>query len=251
MSQSETPVIDIKALRRSCATCSLTQLCLPATIGTEDMARLDDIVKRRSRVARGGRLYRQGDRLEVLFAALGGAFKTTAISPEGDEQVIGFHLPGELIGLDGIGSGRFQCDAVALEDAEVCEVPFERLESLAAQIPGLQRQLLRIIGRGMDRDQSHLEMLGRKQAGERVALFLHSLSERYRILGQRDDQFSLPMAREEIASYLGMVIETVSRTLTRLRDDGLIAVRGRQVRILDPGRLREIAHGAEALRDRA
>lgn len=234
--------LDLEDLRRSCAQCSLHVLCLPAGIGGEELHRLDEIVRNRRPLARGDHLYRAGQSLGSLFVAREGAFKTVATDVDGDEQVVGFHLPGELMGLDAMGSGRHACDAEALTQATVCEIPLGKLEDVCRQLPGLQHQLLRIIGQGINRDQSHLEMLGRKQAHERVALFLHGLSERYRLLGLPGDMFTLPMSREDIASYLGLVIETVSRTLTKLQDDGIIAVRGRQLKVLDPARLDALVH---------
>jgi CRP/FNR family transcriptional regulator len=147
-----------------------------------------------------------------------------------------------LIGLDALGTGRHRCDAEALERAEVCEVPLDELQRIAAQVPGLQRQLMRIIGGSMGRDQDHLEILGRRQADERVLLFLHGLSERYRTLGRPGDLLVLSMNRDDIANYLGLVIETVSRSFGRLQDEGVIEVRGRKVRVLDTARFAVLAH---------
>ena len=236
-------VVDLEKLRRSCAQCSLHVLCLPAGIGSTDLQQLDAIVRNRRPLEAGESLFRSGQALSSLYVAREGAFKTVATSEDGETQVIGFHLPGELMGLDALGSGFHACDAQALTRATVCEVPMGQLESVCSQLPGLQHQLLRIIGQGINRDQSHMEMLGRRQAAERVALFLHGLSERYRLLGRSGDMFVLPMSREDIASYLGMVIETVSRTLTKMQEDGVIAVRGRQVTVLDAGRMDAMVHG--------
>lgn len=243
-------VIDIAHLRKSCAQCSLQQLCLPAGITAPDMQRLDQLVQKRRPLERGESLFRAGAPMRSLYVAREGAFKTVALGQDGSAQVIGFHLPGELIGLDGLGDGQHRCEAEALEPAQVCEVPFTELERIAAQIPSLQHQLLRIIGKSMGRDHDHLEMLGRRMADERVALFLHGLSERLRNLGRDPQTFSLPMSREEIASYLGLVIETVSRTFSRLQDEGLIAVRGRKLQILDDKRLNRLAHDPEQHRSR-
>lgn len=235
-------ILDIDRLRRSCAQCSLHVLCLPATIGSEDLKHLDAIVKSRRPLVRGETLYRAGQALGSLYVAREGAFKTVASNEQGEDQVIGFHLPGELMGLDALGTGQHGCSAEALTHATVCEVPLAQLENVCAQVPGLQHQLLRIIGQGITRDQAHMEMLGRRHANERMALFLHSLSERYRLLGRPGDLFMLPMSRIEIASYLGLVIETVSRSLSKLQDDGIIGVRGRQLKILDHAKLEAIAH---------
>lgn len=234
--------IDLNALRRSCASCSLQALCLPATIHGGDLDRLDRIVLTRRPLQRGDVLYRAGQPLGSLYVAREGAFKTVALDTGGATQVLGFHLPGELLGLDALGSGRHACDAIALTQATTCEVPLSQLEAVAGEVPGLQHQLLRIMGQGMDRHQAHVELLGRRSAQARMATFLHQLSARYHALGRSGVVFLLPMSREDIASYLGLVIETVSRTLGKMQDDGLIAVFGREIRILDEARLDALAH---------
>ncbi len=244
---SQPVVFDLAKLRRGCAQCSLQMLCLPAGIGAEDMQRLDEIVHRRRPLARGQRLFRMSAKMEALYVVHEGAFKTVTLSEDGGEQIIGFHLAGELVGLDALGSGFHRCEAEALGPSDVCEVPLDTLESVSRAVPGLGTQLLRVIGRRITRDQDHLEMLARRQAQERIAMFLHSLTERYRVLGRSTTEFSLPMSREDIAGYLGLVIETVSRGFTRLQDDGLIKVRGRQLRILKPDVLRAMAHGTGAI----
>ena len=240
-----TPVIDLASLRRGCAQCSLRQLCLPAGIGASDLQQLDDIVRRRRPVTRGDLLFRAGDRLGAVYVARDGAFKTVSTSEEGDAQVVGFHLAGELIGLDALGEGVHRCDAVALTAANVCEVPFEQLTSVAAKVPGLQMQLMRVIGQSVSRDQDHLQMLVRRQANERIALFLVGLRDRLRNIGECGTQFRLPMSREDIAHFLGLALETVSRGFTRLQDDGVIAVIGRKVEIVDAMELKRLAHGGE------
>lgn len=247
---STTNIVDIAALRRSCSQCSLQQLCLPAGISAVDLQRLDELVRKRRPLARGDSLFQVGTPLHSLFVSREGAFKTTALAEDGSVQVIGFHLPGELMGLDALGSGTHRCDAEALEPAEVCEVPMAELGRVAAQIPSLQQQFLRVIGQSMGRDQDHLEMMGRRHANERVALFLHGLSERLRKLGRSGDHITLPMSREDIASYLGLVIETVSRTFGRLQDEGVIAVRGRKLQILDHAKLDQLAHDPDEARAR-
>lgn len=247
---NSTNIIDIAALRRSCSQCTLQQLCLPAGINHADLQRLDELVRKRRPLARGDALFQVGAPLQSLYVAREGAFKTTALAEDGSVQVIGFHLPGELMGLDALGSGTHRCDAEALEPAEVCEVPMAELGRVAAQIPSLQQQFLRVIGQSMGRDQDHLEMMGRRHANERVALFLHGLSERLRKLGRSGELITLPMSREDIASYLGLVIETVSRTFSRLQEDGVIAVRGRKLQILDHSRLDQLAHDPDEARAR-
>lgn len=243
-------IINLNELRRTCMSCSLQQLCLVATMNRSELEQLDRIVKHRRPLTRGERLYQQGDPLSSLYVSRSGSFKTVSTDVDGNSQVIGLHLAGELMGLDGMGRGQHQCDAVALQPATVCELPLDRLETLLAEFPAMQQQLMRVVGRGRDQDQSHLEMLGRRQADDRVLLFLHSLRERYRSLELDPDQIALPMSREDIASYLGLVIETVSRSLGRLQDEGIIAVQGRQVRIVDAARLTEQVHANEPQRRR-
>jgi len=237
--------LDLAHLRRSCSQCSLQQLCLPAGISGPELDRLDDIVRRRRTIARGERLFRIGDSLASVYVARDGAFKTVTLSEDGDEQVLGFHLPGELIGLDALGGGSHRCEAVALGDANVCEVPFDQLTDIATQLPGLQHQLLRVIGHSLNRDHDHMGMLVRRQANERIALFLHGLGERFRQIGQSSTQFKLPMSREDVARYLGLALETVSRGFTRLQEDGVIDVHGRRVEIVDIEELSRLAHGLE------
>jgi CRP/FNR family transcriptional regulator, anaerobic regulatory protein len=243
---SDSSVLDLIQLRRGCTYCSVRQLCLPGGIGAEELKRLDQIVQRRRPVARGERLFRLGDPLTAVFVARDGAFKSVSISEDGEEQVLGFHLPGELIGLDALGTGEHRCEGVALTAANVCEVPYDQLSLVAAQVPSLQQQLFRVIGQSVDRDQDHLGILVRRQANERIALFLHSLGERYRNVGQSDRLFQLPMSREDIARFLGLALETVSRGFTRLQDDGVIDVTGRRVQIVNVTELLRLAHGMES-----
>ena len=225
--------------------CSLRQLCLPAGISAGELQKLDSIVRRRRPVAQNERLYRPGDAMGAVYVARDGAFKTVTISEQGEEQIIGFHLPGELIGLDALADGTHRCEAVALTTANVCEVPFEELSEVASQLPGLQQQLLRVIGQSVCRDHDHLGMLVRRQAVERIALFLHGLAERYRSIGDSATSFRLPMSRDDIARYLGLALETVSRGFGKLQDDGVIEVTGRMVEVRDPAELDRLAHDAE------
>lgn len=237
--------IDLVRLRRSCADCSLNELCLPAGVDREDLGRLDTMVQRKRPLQRGDSLFRAGDPLRSVYVTSDGAFKTVVVNEAGEEHVLGFHLPGELFGLDAIGSGKHRCEAIALGAASVCELPFASLSTVAAQLPSLQRQLLRVMGQSADRDHDHVDVLSRRQASERIALFLHGLGERYQRIGQAGDDFQLPMSRDEIARYLGLALETVSRGFTRLHEDAVIDVRGRRVRIVNASALQAIAHGSE------
>lgn len=244
---SEPTELDLARLRRSCAQCSLQQLCLPAGIGAQELAKLDEIVQKRRPLRIGDRLFRFGDALSSVFVARDGAFKTVTLTEAGEEHVVGFHVPGDLIGLDALGSGVHRCEAIALTPATVCEVPFDDLTRVASQLPALHQQMIRIMGQSTDRDQDHMEMLVRRQASERIALFLHGLGERLGHIGRSSTELSLPMSRLDIASFLGLALETVSRGFTRLQDDGVIQVVGRQVRVLNVAELTRLSHANEAL----
>lgn len=227
-----TTVVELVSARRHCLQCSLRDLCIPAGIDGDDAERIDRLVKKRRTVAGGEYLFRAGTRTARLYVAREGAFKTVANSESGDVQVIGFHLAGEIVGLDALGTSRHRCDAVALETAQVCEIPLDDLHAVAAEVPELQRQLLRVIGSSVSRDHDHVELMGRRQADERILLFLQGLARRFGALGGDGGEFVLPMTREDIANYTGLVIETVSRSFTRLQDEGVISVRARRVRLL-------------------
>jgi len=234
----------LKGSRNDCSRCSLQVLCLPASIDAADFQRMNTIVQRRRPLKRGDILFSTGQKLDCVYVAREGAFKSVIYNADGDSQVTGFHLPGEILGLDALGTSRHTCDSVALTTADVCEIPLSDLESVAGQLPSLQHQLLKIIGQSMNRDQKHIEILSKKNAHERMAIFLHQLSERYRMLGRSGSRFLIPMSRDDIGSYVGLVIETVSRTLSKMQDDGLIEVNGREVVICDMARLNGFAHEA-------
>lgn len=229
---------DADALRDACARCSLRELCVPGGIPESELERLDALVSLRRRVDRGRTLYRSGDPFRSLYAIRRGSFKTAVTHGDGRSQVTGFQLPGELLGLDGLAFERHGVDAVALEDSEVCVLPYPELERIARGFAPLQRQLHKVMSREIVREQDVMMMLGAMRAEERVAAFLVGLSERYRRLGYSGTEFVLRMTREEIGNYLGLTIETVSRALSRLVADALLEVRGKRVRIADPAGLR-------------
>ena len=236
----------MQRLRQSCAECGLHRLCLPASIGGDDLHQLDRVVQVKRMIGRDQSLYSAGRPFHALYVVRSGAFKTFTTDSHGESQVLGFHLPGEIMGLDAIASGQHQCTAEALEKSSACEVPFERLEEVARELPGLQQQLMRVISREVLHDQRHLVMIGRRAALERLAIFLHSLSERLQRMRRDPTLFVLPMSRRDLANYLGLVIETVSRLFSRLAELGVIEVERKTIRILDPEKLRELAGEADA-----
>ncbi len=224
-----------------CEDCSLSPICLPMAVSDTDLHRLEDIIERGRPLQRGEYVFRSGTPFESIYAVRSGALKTYRLTPEGEEQIMGFHLPGEMFGLGGLGGGTHPNATVALETSTVCEVPFERVEGLATEIPGLQRHLFKIMSREISDDEQLLVLLSKRSAEERIAALLLGLAARFRRRNLSATQFRLPMSRGDIGNYLGLVVETVSRVFTRLQVQGLIKVEGKEISILDPMELSRIA----------
>ncbi len=236
-------VISIDSVRVACKNCSLGALCLPMALIPEDVERLDDIVKRARPLHRGDLLFRTGDRFRSLYVVKTGSLKSFAASAEGGEQVLGFHLPGEIIGLDAIDRDEHVCSAKVLETCAVCEIPFHRLTELASNIPSLQHQLFRLLSKEIGHDTDMLLLLGKKNAEERLAAFLLNMSHRLQRRGLCATDFYLSMSRHEIGNYLGLAVETVSRLFTRFQDDGLVGVARKHIELIDLEALELLAEG--------
>jgi len=221
----------------ACASCSLQGICLAGGLSSNELARFDQLAMHKRKANRGAALYRNGDTFETLYAVRSGAFKSVGISREGKEKITGFHLPGEMLGLEAISPGRHAYDAVALEDSEVCVIPFAELEALAASTPALQRKLFRALSSDISRDQGLMLLLGSMSAEQRLAAFLLSLSRRYQRLGFSANRFVLRMTRDELGNYLGITLETVSRLMSRFQREGLVSVRQREIELNDIERL--------------
>ncbi len=225
-------IIDLQKLRRSCTHCTLHELCLPAGIDQHDLATLDQLIAEHRRYDRGQFLFLPGQPYSALYVVRFGSFKSVMSLPEGGEQIIGFHLTGELLGLDALGPGRHQCAAQALEASSICEIPYSELERVAAQVPGLHRQLLNMVSREINQEQQHLTLITRKAARARLASFLVSYAKRLEDRNLRADEFTLSLSRYDLANYLGLAVETVSRLFTVFRDEGLLSVERRRIGIL-------------------
>ncbi len=238
----ETPFVDEKAIKVACSNCNLRELCMPVGLSPQELARIEEVVAVRRKVKRGTTLFRNGEPFESLFAIRTGFFKTCVTSGDGRDQVTGFQMAGEVIGLDGIVNDRHTCDAVALEDAEVCVMPFNRIAELSREINALQHHVHRIMSREIVREHGVMLLLGSMRAEERVAAFLLNLVQRLHARGFSGSELVLRMTREEIGSYLGMKLETVSRTFSKFADDGIIDVHQRHVRILDTAALQSIVN---------
>ena len=231
---------DLSRCPTHCSNCNLRELCLPCGLTGQDVARVDELVYTRRRVKRGESLYRAGDRFSSIYALRSGFFKSCVILEDGRDQVTGFYMPGEILGMDGIGSEVHNLNTVALEDSEVCVIPFSRLEEVSSTMPGLQRQVHKVMSREIVRDQGVMMLLGSMRAEERVAVFLLNLSQRFVARGYSPSEFHLRMTREEIGSYLGLKLETVSRIFSRFQEEGLVGVQQKHIRILDVAGLKQV-----------
>jgi CRP/FNR family transcriptional regulator len=237
---------NVNALRASCSACSMHQLCLPMGLGESEINRLDEIIGRRRKIPKDGLLYRIDDTFTNLYAIRLGHFKTFQLTPNGEQQITGFQMAGELLGMDAISTDRHHCDAVALEDSEVCEIPFARLEELFGSIPTLLHHFHRMMSQEITREQNVMLLLGNMRAEQRFAAFLVNLSARYSARGYSSTNFQLRMSREEIGNYLGLTIESISRLLSRFKKQSLLRVSNREIEILEPVHLKAIAAGTES-----
>lgn len=236
-------VFDITRFKVSCSNCSLSELCLPRGLKQNDLEKLEQIIKRVRPLQRGEYLFHTDDKFQQIFAVRSGAIKAYRTTENGNEQILGFYLPGELLGLDGIQSEKYICSTVALETSSFCSIPFDRLEELCVQLPGLQHQIYRLMSRELSTENESLLLLGKKSAEEKIATFLTNLSSRLHILGYSATEFRLPMSRQEIGNYLGLTVETVSRIFSRFQRDGLIAIDRKLIKIVNREALHSMCAG--------
>lgn len=232
--------VPIDKLRVACSTCGLKELCLPVGLSDDELGKLDHLVTLRRSFRKGANVYRAGEPFDALYAVRFGFFKTTVTAADGRDQVTGFSMAGELLGMDGIGTDKHTCDAVALEDSEVCVIPYGRLEELSRELQSLQHHFHKVMSREIVRDHGVMMLLGSMRAEERLGAFLVNLSQRFTARGYSPSEFYLRMTREEIGSYLGLKLETVSRVFSKFQSEGLISVQQKHVRIIDIPRLREL-----------
>jgi len=235
--------VTVVEIKTACSQCNLRELCLPFGLDPGEVNQLDELVGSRRKIKRQQHLYRSGDPFEAIYAIRAGSFKTDVILEDGRDQVTGFQMTGEVLGLDGISSEQHSCNAIALEDSEVCVIPFGRLEELSRQVESLQHQFHKIMSREIVRDHGVMMLLGSMRAEERLAAFLLNMSQRFTARGFSPSEFHLRMTRDEIGSFLGLKLETVSRAFSRFQDEGLVAVQQKHIRILDtPGLKRILNH---------
>lgn len=224
-----------------CQTCSLSSLCLPLSLEVEDMGQFDAIIRRRAPLKKGETLFHQDSPFTSVFAVRSGSLKQVTTEGSGEDQLTNFYLPSELVGLDGIDEQHYPGTVVALETTTVCEIPFDRLDHLSESLPELRGQLYRSMSKELREDRRMMRLLSRKTADQRLASFFTSLSDRFRRRGYSPYSFRLSMSRADIGNHLGLAVETVSRILGRYQTQGLVAVSGREVNILDLPALTRLA----------
>lgn len=225
----------------SCQHCSLSALCIPSNLTTKEMDEVDAAVKRSKPLQKNQLFFETGDTFVSLYAVRSGAVKTYSIDESGEEHVVGFFLPGELIGLDAIDTGIHQNSGKALETSTLCEIPYDQVAQLSMKIHNLQKHMYRLLSREIREDQELQLLLGKKTSEERIGAFLLGLSKRYKQRQLSPTSFRLPMARTDIANYLGLAVETVSRNFTRLQKHNILRVEGKEIEILDQYQLCAIA----------
>ena len=228
----------------NCADCRLASICLPISLQLEDISKLDDIIQRGRPVHRGDHVYRAGEEFQSVYALRSGAIKTIKITEDGQEQVTGFYLPGEIIGMDGLATNSHSNSAIALETSAICDIPFSRLEELSAKVPNLQRRFFQLMSKEITQDQQLITLLSKNSAEERIASLLLSISSRNHNRGLSATDFFLPMSRSDIGNFLGLTIETVSRVFSRLHKQELIHLDKKHVVIQDIDSLRNISSAA-------
>ena len=233
-------VINLKQLKVACEDCRLSEICLPKGLAQAEMEKLDNIVGRGRPLSKGEALYHQGDKLHSLFAIHSGSLRSYTVTQDGTEQTLGFYLPGELVGLDGLESSSHSCTTVALETTSICELPFDSLQTLCADLPSLQYQMLRLLGKELSGDHDILLLLGTRSAEERLAAFLLSLSKRFSERGFSASEFNLSMSRHDISNFLGVAVETISRQFSHFDKEEILQVKHRNVKIIDMEKLEQI-----------
>jgi CRP/FNR family transcriptional regulator, anaerobic regulatory protein len=234
------------AIKTTCSSCRLRDICMPVGLSAKEMALIDQMVSTRLKIKRGEPLFRFGAKFKSLYTIRSGFFKTSISTADGREQVSGFYMSGELIGLDALAQNQHTCTARALEDSEVCVLHVQLINDLSHDIHALQCHVQKVMSREIVNDHDHLFMLGSMRADARLATFLLNLLTRLHARGQAQDELLLRMTREDIGSYLGLTIETISRTFSKMAKSGVISVNQRKIRVLQPQALHYLAEHENA-----
>ncbi len=225
----------------NCQDCGFSQLCLPFSLNDTELTRLDDIIQRKKPLHKADMLFEAAQAQRCLYAIRTGSFKTFTLTDQGEQQITGFHLPGDIVGFDGLSKQLHPSYAEALETAMVCEIPLQNLDVLLDQLPRLRQQMMRLMSEDIQADQQMMLLLNRKTAEQKLATFLSQLGQRYASRGFSASQFRLTMTRSDIGNYLGLTVETISRLLSKLDKEQLIKVEGKLISITDQAALSKLA----------
>ena len=218
---------------------------MPMGLSDQDLDRIDQLVASRKKIKKGDFLFHSGAPFKSIYAIRTGFFKTSVTTEDGRDQVSGFQMAGEIIGLDGIVNDHHACDAIALEDAEVCVMPFDKIEQLSLEVKSLQHHVHKMMSREIVRENGVILLLGSMKAEERLAAFLLNLVQRLHARGFSQTELVLRMTREEIGSFLGLKLETVSRAFSKFAEDGIIDVKQRNLKIMKPDALKLIVNSQD------
>ena len=229
--------------RVSCSNCRLSSLCLPLSLELDELDQVDEVILRNQPLHKGDYLYRIGDPFSSIYAIRAGCVKSVRLTEEGEEQITGFYLPGEILGMDGLNEDHYSNSAIALETSAICEIPFAKLEDLSRQIPSLQRHFFQLMSREIINDQELITLLSKGSAEQRIAALLLSLSARHQRRQLSATEFSLPMSRTDMGNYLGLTIETVSRVFGRFQKEDVLSADRRMIKLKEINQLKAIANG--------
>jgi CRP/FNR family transcriptional regulator len=225
----------------SCLNCGLQKICFPTGLMRNDVTRLDSIVERKAPLRKGDHLFRAGQLFNAFYAIRAGVVKVYALSEVGEEQILGFYLPGDVLGLDALNFSTHQYHAVALDTTSVCAIPFSQLETLSLQIPALNHQMFRLMSKGVNDGRVHSEILSKRNADQRVALFIWSIAQRFMNRGYAYTEFRFGVLHRDVALFLGLTPETVSRILAKLAQEDIVQWKRKEVKILDVAQLVALA----------
>jgi len=233
-------VVNLASVQNICQQCGIYSLCLPMGLSSGDIDQLDSIIKRRRPLKKGEHLFQAGEDFHAIYALRSGSIKSYLLNEDGEEHIVGFKMPGDLVGLNGINGKKYLNSAKALETSSVCEIPFEQLENLGHEIPGLSHHLIEIMSKEIQEEHHKVAMCSKMPADARLASVIHTLSERFQERGFSAEEFNLSMSRNDIANLLGLAVETVSRLFTQFQEEGILEVDRKHIRILNQAKLQEL-----------
>ncbi|WP_038126258.1 fumarate/nitrate reduction transcriptional regulator Fnr [Thiomicrorhabdus sp. Milos-T2] len=229
------------AFNASCLNCGLQKICFPTGLLKSDIDRLDDIVDRKSPLKKNQHLYETGQQFSSIYAIRAGVIKLYSYSDHGEEIVHGFYLPGDVVGFDGLVDKQYLYNAIALDTTSICNLPFDELSELSLKIPNLNQQLLTVMSKKMQEGRMHSELLVKRNADQRVAQFVWNMANRYKNRGYGYDEFRLSILHRDVALYLGLTPETVSRILAKFNAEKIVSWKKKEVIIYNEKKLKNIA----------